>query len=97
MQVFSSSFSLFCNFYRLNLHNETCVALASISASWIQNQTFFDLIVVIGSVGLVIIKLDTSVIPIVLNTESKVVKKICRRSLISFKHVSLWYLIIDPP
>jgi hypothetical protein len=34
------------------------VALASISASWIQNQTFFDLIVIIGSVGLLIVKLD---------------------------------------
>jgi hypothetical protein len=65
------------------------VALASISASWIQNQTFFDLIVIIGSVGLLIVKLDPYVLAIVLNTESEVVNKICRRSLISFKYVSL--------
>ena len=52
-------FSCFPTFYRLNLHNNTCVALANICKNRIEKQTSLDFVMVIGSVCLLNASLDT--------------------------------------
>ena len=105
-------FFISSNFYRLDLHNKTCIALANpqwnllhrktcvalsnlqrnICKNWIENRTslenwkgmFVDFL--IGHIGP----------PIVFTIMCRIVVKIWRRSVVYFKHVSLWCLLFDP-
>ena len=62
----------------------------------IENWTSLALVMIIGSACLLLCELHTEVLPIVFGIECRVVINIWRRSLISFKHVSLRCLLCDP-
>ena len=60
MWVLFGLFFMFSNFYRLDFHDETCIALANLQESiiknWIQNETFLNFVdKVIGSACLLIL------------------------------------------
>ena len=52
-------FFMSSTFYRLDVHNKTHVALASICKNRIENETSFDLVMLIGSACLLILEVDT--------------------------------------
>ena len=100
MWVWFGLIFMFSNFYRLDLHNKTCVAWANpqwnICKNRIENRT--SPYVVMGTRGacFLIFELDTQVLPIVFIIECRVLINIWRCSPISIKHVSLWYLLFHP-
>jgi hypothetical protein len=69
-------FSCSPTFYRLDLHNKLCVALANICKNQIENQISLDFVMVTGSVCLLNASLDTQVLPIVFTIECRVVMNV---------------------
>ena len=80
-------------------NNKIFVALSNlwwcISRNWVGNQTSFHSVMVISSACLVISTPNTEGSPNCVHHESGVVNKVCRRSSISFIHVSIWYLFFE--
>ena len=62
----------------------------------IESRTSPSLVAVIGNACLLILKLDTQVIPIVSTSECRIVSNFWRHDAISIKYMSLRYLLFDP-
>ena len=69
-------FSCSPTFYRLDLHNKTCVALAKFAKTGSKIKPPFDFFMLTGSVCLLNASLDTQVLPIVFTIECIVVMNV---------------------
>ena len=99
MRVLCGLFFMFSKFYQLDVHNKTCVASANlirwnIHKNWKGDWTFLDLNMVIGSACFVDFWIGYIGPPNCVHCWAVI--NIWRRSLISFKPVSLWCLFCDP-
>ena len=92
MWALFGSFFMLSNFYKLDSHNETSVALANlqwrISKRWIEGRTTLDIRYDYQTACLLIPSLNTQVLPISFAIRCGVINKLWRHSLISLKYVS---------
>ena len=100
MWVLFGLFLMFFNFYGLDSHNKSCVALATLRCNICknrnENRTSLKWVMIIGSACLLISSLNTWILSIVVIIECRVVIDIWRRSPMSSEHESLWCLPFDP-
>ena len=94
--VWSGLLFMFFDFYKLVLHNETCVAFANLR--WrITKPDFLWLGSCFWKCLLLISSLNIQILPLVFISECRVVvNTIGRHSPIFFKYVSLWCLLVHP-
>ena len=95
MWVLFGSFFMFSNFYQLGLLNTNFVTLVNMQWKIDKNRTSHDLVMVIESAYLWTLKKNTWILPVVVIVEYVVLVNIWRPSPISFKHVSLLWLLFD--